>query len=178
MITTIGERPGETFIPGQLVSVTGSQFDGLSKVLIDGLEAVFTSISSESFELRIPESIAPGIYDLQIETTSGTVGYMDAINVVAAPLVEAWTTKISDNQVKMYFKNPQGQGKIQFFVNGKEIAWVKAEDNSDPKLRTITQGPMAGTSYLVRTVDLNPGKNALEVYQDGERIWRAAYSLN
>jgi hypothetical protein len=61
-------------------------------------------------------------------------------------------------------------------LNGREIAWVRAIDATDPKLRTVTAGPMAGVSYLVRTITLQPGKNALEIYVDGERVRRVAYT--
>ena len=57
-------------------------------------------------------------------------------------------------------------------VNGKEVAWVRAVDETDAKLREAN-----GFYYLVRTVNLVQGqKNALEVYLDGQRILRAAYS--
>lgn len=69
-----------------------------------------------------------------------------------------------------------GAGKVQFKFNGKEIAWVPAVDATDPKLRVITEGPMAGANYLVRTVNLKAGKDLLEVYVDGVRTTRTAYS--
>ena len=59
-------------------------------------------------------------------------------------------------------------------IFGKVIAvtWVRAVDETDAKLREAN-----GSYYLVRTVRLVPGqKNALEIYLDGERIWRAAYA--
>jgi hypothetical protein len=35
---------------------------------------------------------------------------------------------------------------------------------------------MAGVAYLVRTINLEPGKNALEIFVDGERVRRVAYT--
>jgi hypothetical protein len=70
----------------------------------------------------------------------------------------------------MYAKDPVGDGKIQFFVDGKELAWVNAVDESDPKLSVAS-----GYPYLVRSVDLKPGKNRFEIKLDGERVWRATY---
>ena len=89
---------------------------------------------------------------------------------------KVWTKRISDTEVKMYAKNPIGQGKIQMRVNGEERAWIRAADINDPKLRVVTEGPMTGASYLVRTIILESGKNAFEFYQDGERIRRNVYS--
>jgi hypothetical protein len=94
-----------------------------------------------------------------------------------------WTVRMRDasgnltNQAKMYAKNPIGEGKVQFYLNGSEIAWIRAVDETDPKLRLVTEGPMAGIGYLVRTVNLVGGKNALEIYVDGERLRRTAYTF-
>ena len=86
--------------------------------------------------------------------------------------VATWTSNQNDGTVKMYAKNIVGAGKVQFMLNGKEIAWVRATSAADSKLRTAN-----GASYLVRTVDLVEGqKNVLEVYVDGVRTTRAAYS--
>ena len=83
-----------------------------------------------------------------------------------------WPKKLNDSSVKLYAKNIVGAGKVQFFLNGREIAWVRAADANDPKLRTAN-----GFQYLVRTVTLKAGmKNVLEIYVDGERVRRAAYS--
>ena len=94
-----------------------------------------------------------------------------------------WTVRMRDasgnltNQAKMYAKNPIGEGKVQFYLNGSEIAWIRAVDETDPKLRLVTEGPMAGIGYLVRTVNLVAGKNALEIYVEGERLRRTAYTF-
>jgi subtilisin family serine protease len=94
-----------------------------------------------------------------------------------------WTVRMRDasgnltNQAKMYAKNPIGEGKVQFYLNGSEIAWIRAVDETDPKLRLVTEGPMAGIGYLVRTVSLVGGKNALEIYVEGERLRRTAYTF-
>jgi hypothetical protein len=64
-----------------------------------------------------------------------------------------------------------GAGKVQFFLNGREIAWVRAVDESDPKLRAHPTG-----AYLVRNRVLVQGKNVIEIYVDGERVRRVAYT--
>jgi len=89
-----------------------------------------------------------------------------------APAPAFWTSKKSDGTVKVYAKNIVRQGKVEFRVNGKEIAWVRAVDANDPKLR------FAGDAYyLVRTVELvDNRKNVFEIYVDGKRVKRAAYS--
>ena len=86
----------------------------------------------------------------------------------------SWTSNQNDGTVKMYAKNIVGAGKVQFMVNGKEIAWVRAATTADPKLRLAGA---EGAAYLVRTVDLVEGqKNVLEIYVDGVRTTRSAYT--
>lgn len=82
-----------------------------------------------------------------------------------------FTKKISQTQVKVYAKDIVGIGKVQFMVNEQEIAWVRAESASDPKLRIENSYP-----YLVRTVTLAPGKNRIEIRVEGGRAWFATYS--
>ena len=97
--------------------------------------------------------------------------------VAGDQIMKTWTKRLDGNtEAKMYAKNIVGVGKVQFFLNGREIAWVRAVDATDPKLRVITQGPMSGANYLVRTVPLSLGKNVLEIYLDGVRVTRVAYS--
>ena len=94
----------------------------------------------------------------------GTAGNVGAL--------ASWTKNLNDGTVKMYAKNIVGAGKVQFMLNGKEIAWVRATSAADSKLRTAN-----GASYLVRTVDLVEGqKNVLEIYVDGVRTTRTAYT--
>jgi hypothetical protein len=85
-----------------------------------------------------------------------------------------WTSNQNDGTVKMYAKNVVGAGKVQFMLNGVEIAWVRAASTADSKLRLAGA---EGAAYLVRTVDLVEGKkNILEIYVDGVRTTRTAYT--
>ena len=115
-----------------------------------------------------------------IYSSAGALTVQDALNVSAATAgsseiissltLKAWTKKLTDSTVKIYAKNIVGGGKIQFFVDGKEIAWVNAVDEADPKLSYASSNP-----YLVRSVELKPGKNRFEIKLDGVRVWRATY---
>ena len=82
-----------------------------------------------------------------------------------------FTKKISATQVKVYAKDIVGIGKVQFLVNDREVAWVRAESTDDPKLRIENSYP-----YMVRTVTLSPGKNRIEIRVDSDRAWFATYS--
>ena len=88
--------------------------------------------------------------------------------------VATWTSNQNDGTVKMYAKNIVGAGKVQFMLNGKEIAWINASTRADSKLRLAGA---QGAAYLVRTIDLVEGqKNVLETYVDGKRSTRSAYT--
>ena len=98
------------------------------------------------------------------------------ISFVSSPGVQSessfWTKQISPTEINLYAKNVVGEGKIQFFHNGNEVAWVDAIDASDEKLRVVESGPMTRANYLVRTRELVGGKNVFEIYVDGERVVR------
>lgn len=129
----------------------------------------------KSFSFVLPEGITPGVKDITIVSAAGSLSSQQSLTVVLQnqqdQSVTAWTKLQPNGTVKVYAKNIVGAGKVQFMVNGEEIAWVRAEDETDPKLRFANDA-----YYLVRTVELSEGKNAIEIFVDGERQRRAAYS--
>lgn len=68
--------------------------------------------------------------------------------------------------------NLVGQGKVQIFQNGREIAWVRATSAADPKLRKASDG----SSYFVRNRPLKEGANLIEIKLNGETISKAEFS--
>lgn len=112
-------------------------------------------------QARAPLLEPLGLLTIQPELTVGSIW--------AQAKVFAWTKLQSGgNSVKLYAKDIVGAGKVQFMLGGKEVAWVRAEDEPDPKLSSAN-----GFSYRVRTVDLAPGKNRFEILVDGERVFSA-----
>lgn len=165
--------------PGETLEVAGQRLSSVTQAIAGGVELELISVASEGIVLRVPANAIPGLQDLVLVSSFGRLVIQDALRVLELPTaaaqseVVAWTKKISDTEIKFYAKNLVGVGKVQFFVNGREIAWVRAEDENDPKLRGA-----AGSSYLVRTVKLVQGeKTVFEAYVNGERVRRAAYSL-
>lgn len=159
VLLTCNQIPGQT---AQTFLVT----EGFSSAhMVAAVIATGDSYTTTTFTA----SIAPG------ETVEGQLA--DEEEVTEEPASDAatatgyWTKRNGDN-VKLYAKNIIGLGKVQFFMNGEEIAWIRAEDKTDPKLRVITEGHMKGATYLVRDRDLPLGKNVFEIYLDGERIER------
>ena len=156
----------------------GTDLDTVIGLRLGGINLKIDSKTATSIITTIPAGIAEADYSIYMTHPGGTKMHpwkftMQApITPVISDELKAWTKNLNDGTAKIYAKNIVGGGKIRFMLNGKEIAWVRAVSAADPKLRTAN-----GAHYLVRTVDLVEGqKNVLEVYLDGVRIKRTAYS--
>lgn len=168
--------------PGELLSMSGSGLSDVTSLSLDGVQVEIASVLENKLVIVTPLGLSPGLKDLVLKWPGGTLTVQNALNISAAAtdsgesasLVKAkgWTKKLSDSSAKIYTKDVVGAGKVKFVFNGKEIAWVRATSETNPKLRTAN-----GVHYLVRTVELIKGqKNILEIYLDGTRIKRVAYS--
>ncbi len=178
VITT--DFSGDSFTVGENVTISGTGLDDISSVRFGDTEASVTA-SENSASFVVPD-VEPGPYTLTIESSNGSIGLQQQVTVLASGEVvigdeadetKGWTSKLNVSEVKMYAKNIQIGSKYQFFVNGEEIAWVRKNSETDIEGSNLRQA--LGTDYMVRTVELMPGKNALEVFIDGTRVWRAAY---
>ena len=142
---------------------------------IDGKDASVKVLSDTQIQITIPEGLS-GTYDLIVVSGNGTLTVQSAVVVSgSASSIAGAGTKRTGDSFRVYLFDPVAKGKVQFFVNGKEIAWVNATSASDSKLRSVVKNGV-DTNYLVRTVDLEPGKNIVEVFLDGERVKRVAYT--
>ena len=158
------------------ITITGIRLLGAT-ASVQGKSVTVLENTDTKLVLAVPAGLTPGNnVDLVINSSSGTLTHQDAFDIpadtCAAVLSKGrWTQLQSDGKtVKIYAKDPIGDGKIQFFVDGKEIAWVNAVDEADPKLSFASSYP-----YLVRSVALHEGKNRFEIKLDGVRVWRATY---
>jgi len=165
---------------GSSARISGERLDQVSGLTLGGLPVSFERSTNGDLVIQIPAGLLPGTYDLVLSGEFGSLRVQGFLTITSGAVGQTgtfWSKANADgSKVTLYAKNPVGQGKVQFFVDGREVAWVRAVDATDPKLRVITtDGPMAGVSYLVRTVELNPGKNRFEIRVNGERVWRATY---
>lgn len=158
------------------ITITGTRLSGVT-ASIQGKSVTVLENTDTKVVLAFPAGLTPGSgVDLDINSTSGKLTFQSAFDIPANTCSlelskGRWTQLQSDGKtVKMYAKDPVGDGKIQFFVDGKEIAWINAVDLTDPKLSFASSNP-----YLVRSVELKPGKNRFEIKLDGVRVWRATY---
>ncbi len=155
---------------GSTVTYTGSDLDEVLSATISGQSTAVISKSATSLTLAIPTGLAQGMHDVVLSYSS-TEHITLQSGLIVQDSMKVWTQLQPDKTVKMYAKNIVGVGKIQFFHNNTEIAWVRATTALNPKLREAS-----GSHYLVRTRELLEGKNAFEIYHDGVRVWRAAYA--
>ena len=176
-LTTFSSRTLDPCKPTS-ITITGSRLSD-AVPSIQGKAVKVLEQTATKLVLEFPEGLAPGNnVDLIINSSAGSLTHQDAFDIPAGVCATdlskgRWTQLQSDGEtVKMYAKDPVGAGKIQFFADGKEIAWVNAVDEADPKLSYASSNP-----YLVRSVELKPGKNRFEIKLDGVRVWRATYVL-
>lgn len=151
--------------------------EGLRGVTLSvaGTPLYFKYVTDTSGFALIPAGLAAGAYALVATTITGAQTLQGAFTILgdgSNSTVKVWTKRIpGDTEAKFYAKNIVGEGKVRFVLNGREIAWINAVDNTDPKLRSAN-----GSYYLVRTVSLKGGKNVLEIYVDGVRERRVVYT--
>ncbi|MEY3561805.1 MAG: hypothetical protein RL068_957 [Actinomycetota bacterium] len=82
-----------------------------------------------------------------------------------------YAKQISENKVKIYAKGIVGAGKVSFISNGRQVGWIRANSESDPKLRKTAAG-----FYFVRTATIAPGGQVLiEIKVDGEIAYSEAF---
>lgn len=159
---------------GDTFSVYGRGLDQVTKLYIGAIEVGFVIVSSTEL-LVFSEALPAGTHEIIAISDAGQTIYRDGILVKVDDTVDAtprfWTKDLGNGIVKVYAKNVIGIGKVQFFVNGKERAWVNAIDGSDPKLRQA-----GGFSYLVRSVALSEAsKTRIEIRVNGQRVRFTTY---
>jgi predicted outer membrane repeat protein len=159
---------------GDSFSVFGTGLDDVTELFVAGVKVSFRVVSST--ELAVTSGALPvGVAEILAIATDGRATFQLGVDVTDTPATTGtpsfWTKNIGNGQVKLYAKNVVGAGKVRFMHNGKEIAWINAVDETDPKLRKA-----AGAAYLVRTVNLVSGKNRLEITLDGVRVRYTTYT--
>jgi len=161
--------------PGSKVTISGSDLGSVTSVTIDSVACVVESVSDSAITITLPSTLSVGTKDLVLVSSSGSLTVQGAIRVTGETVSvtqQSVSLKRVGDRVRFMVKDVVGAGKIQFKINGKEVAWVRAVDATDPKLRKTS----SNEPYSVRTSSLVRGKNAVEIFVDGERVKRAAYT--
>jgi hypothetical protein len=153
----------------------------LPPVLFIGASSIRFSDNQVAAEAIVEQEIIAEATGVPLGSNTGSTSSVPTPVAQPAPVAQAGEPRasirrISETEAKLYLVDVVGAGKIQYILNGRELGWVRAIDATDPKLRVPSSGPMAGRAYFVRTAQLAPGKNVLEVLVDGERVRRVAYT--
>lgn len=161
---------------GNVVTLFGKKLSSVTEVYVDGHKAEIVETAEGHVTIIFPFEMPAGVYDVDLISSYGKLTLQDAFEMKISATnfddtFKFWT-RINEelDTVRIYAKDIVGMGKVQFFVDGKEIAWVRAADQSDPKLLMV--GPV---DYMVRKVDLHEGKNRFEIKLNGVRVWRTTY---
>jgi hypothetical protein len=145
------------------VTVYGERLSGVNKVFIENKEALLVSTSNSLFVMTLPAGLTDGVHDLVIQSSLGNLTYLDGllisgetVEVFSYGEVSAWTSRISDSQIKVYVKFPTVGEKVRIShqVGGSgdyNTVYVKTTSSETMDGLRIVEG--VGT-YIVRTIDL------------------------
>ena len=153
-------------IVGKLVRLSGAKLESVTEVKIGTFSIEPTAVTEDSVSFVVPK-LAAGTYDFTLVSGSGSITVQQGLQVVASSAKAASIRRQADGTVKIYHLAPEGVGKVQFILNGREIAWY---DSANPKTSGLR------SDYLVRGRTLAKGKNVIEVVVAGERVKRVVYT--
>jgi hypothetical protein len=157
---------------GSVVELAGSRLESVTSVKIGSIEVLGLEVTPTLLRFTVP-GVGIGSQDVSVTSIYGVISKANAIEVLhrAVPAGSTSIRRLPNGKVRVAVSNLVGLGKVEIRHNGKVIAWVRATDQSDPKLKSVN-----GTTALIRTVSLRQGKNSIEVYLAGEREERKAYT--
>ena len=194
-LSASGLEPGSTssllLVPNDYYSLSTSAIGVLSNQVL--VLASGEVDASGQVSLQSTLEVAEGDYQLQLVAVSSTgelitlVMQANVIGLNTEPTAadsepaepRGWTRFMGDGSLKFYARDIVGAGKVRFVLNGREVAWVRATDATDPKLNV---GPAAARDGLVRTVgvgsrwSLDAGRNVLEIYVGENRLVRRIFT--
>ena len=131
LLTTYSDR---TPAIGDEVVVSGLRLNLVTSCTIDGVKAEITNHSADSLTILIPAGLEPGIKDLVISTTAGTLTSQGAFTVESKPAITespALSSKVNSGSfngyVAVYAKGHAGK-TLAWKIAGK---WFKTTVSSD-----------------------------------------------
>lgn len=93
---------GMGIMTGSTGKLAGKRLDQISSIEIGGNAATFTATSATELELSLPAGLAPGLYDLVINSSAGKLTHINAIQVrepkQSFSITTRSTGKISEEQ--------------------------------------------------------------------------------
>jgi hypothetical protein len=113
----------------------GKNLDEISSIEIGGKAATFTLDGDKALDLTLPSGLAPGLYDLVINSSAGKLTHINAIQVREPRRAFSVTTRsegrISEDQYREHTIISAMQipelNKARCIVNGSNLALAKAQ---------------------------------------------------
>ena len=113
----------------------GKNLDEISSIEIGGKAATFTLDGDKALDLSLPAGLAPGLYDLVINSSAGKLTHINAIQVREPRRAFSFTTRsegrISEEQYQEHAIISSMQipelNKARCIVNGSNLALAKAQ---------------------------------------------------
>jgi hypothetical protein len=178
-----GLKETKEYRSGERATFVGERLGSVSAASIGSIEASIVDVSNTQFTVTVPNGLTPGTYDLVIESTLGNLTYLDALVITASvgttctgESMSYWTTRISDNQAKVYIKCPQLDAKIRILhqTGGSgeyDVPFVKTITSLDDSSLVVNE---FGT-YIVRTIDLDE-INRIRIRIGDDEVWKVRYN--
>lgn len=126
---------GKGIMTGSASRLEGKNLDEISSITIDGKPAIFKLDGDKALDLTLPEDLAPGTYDLVINSSAGKLTHINAIRV-REPLKSFSITsrsvgKISEEQYQEHALISAMQvpelNKARCVVNASSLAMAGAQ---------------------------------------------------
>lgn len=183
--------------PGGDIVMRGPRVGEIEEAEIDDKPAPVTPEDEETVIIKIPEDATPGVKDIRVRGPFGELVIQDGIEIFPPEEIQvaedeevpgftatkpadcsptdtafsAWTQDQLDGSVLFFAKNVVGAGEVSFKQNKNLLKSLQAETEDNPNIRWGNCSP-----YFLHRFTREDIKNGLEVYLDGTRQWRAAYS--
>lgn len=161
---------------GETLTISGERLDQIQKVAIG--ESIVTkseiSYGDNQMSFLVPLKADLGQQTLVVSGSFGSLSFQNGVEITEALAQRATqnlrfeVSEMANGDLKLYAFGVIGSGKVQFVVDDEEIAWVRAVNSSDSKLRSMQQDGET-VHYLVRTIKDGSDKT-IRFYQNSELI--------
>ena len=161
---------------GETLTISGERLDQIERVAIG--ESIVTKseiiFGENQMSFEVPLDSALGQQPMIVSGSFGSLSFQNGVEITAALAQSASqelrfeVSEMANGDLKLYAFGVIASGKVQFVVDGEEVAWVRAANSSDSKLRSMQQDGQT-IHYLVRTIKDGADKK-IRFYQNSELI--------
>lgn len=154
---------------GSTLTMSGQQLSQVSQIAIGDsvISASEMTVTDTQLSFVVPAAAPLGQQPLVLVGSFGSLSYQNGVEVLAE--TERFEVRRQANgDLKLYAFGILNQGKIQFMVDGQELAWVRATTNQNAGVRTIVT-TSGSEHYLVRTLK-SPNSKSIQFHHDSRLV--------